>query len=108
MITRFLTEEATLYRQTVGAVDVEGNPTLTSTALTVLCRLSQTSTDDNSGNGERRSTQLRLYVDADVEIDGNDRVVKDGRTFEVEGSPYLAATPRGPHHWEVTLREVTP
>ena len=107
-IANFLTEPATLVRTSSAVPDAEGNPTVTTTSTDVLCRLAQSSTSDDETEGDRRSTSLRLFLPADVELDGSDRVVKDGRTFEVEGSPYLARTPRGPHHWEVNLKEVSP
>ncbi len=108
MLTRLLTETASLTRLTAGAPDGEGNPTWTTSSLEVSCRVAQQSTDDTSGDGDRRSTRLVMYLHPGAELDGNDLVVKDGRTFEVEGAPYLASTPRGAHHWEVTLREVAP
>jgi len=108
MIGRFLTESATLVRTSSAVPDAEGNPTATTTQVELMCRLAQSRTSDDETEGDRRATTLRLYLPPDVVLDGSDRVVKDGRTFEVEGSPYLARTPRGPHHWEVTLKEVTP
>jgi len=109
VIANFLTEAATLVRTSSAVPDAEGNPTATTTSTDVLCRLAQSSTSDGeAGDADRRSTSLRLYLPADVELDGSDRVVKDGRTFEIEGAPYLARTPRGPHHWEVNLKEVSP
>lgn len=47
---------------------------------------------------------LTVYPNFDVQA--HDRIVIDGQTFEVDGPPRPAWTPRGHHHTEVTLRIV--
>lgn len=106
-IGRLMNQAITIRRRTAATPDAEGNPVSTSEDVPALGRLEQQATDDRI-DGDRRSTRFLLYLPSDASIDGGDQVVADARTFEVEGSPNLASTPRGPHHWEVTLREVTP
>lgn len=102
-----LTEPVTLRYRTAAAPDAEGNPVSTTSDTDTVGRLEQRSTNDQEG-GDRRSTGSVLFLGPDEVVDGATQVLAGGRTFEVEGSPNLASTPRGPHHWEVTLREVTP
>lgn len=45
--------------------------------------------------------------DLTLDVAGGDRVDIDGITFEVDGPPLTAWTPRGAHHLEVTVRAVT-
>lgn len=103
--TSLLTEPVILRHRTPATPDADGNPASTTTDTETLGRLDQQTTDDQ---GDRRSTGLVLFLGPDEVVDGATQVLADGRTFEVEGTPWLATTPRAPHHWEVTLREVTP
>lgn len=47
-----------------------------------------------------------VYLPAGDPITASSRVVYDGATFEVDGQPNRARTPRGPHHVEASLRLV--
>lgn len=66
----------------------------------------RTQTEDH----DQREAQVSgwiLYLHPDASITGKDRIVWEGITFEVDGPPNPAWTPRGEHHLEVPLRVVT-
>lgn len=70
-------------------------------------RLTQVSGSEVTIGRDAQVSEWKLYLEADVELGGRDRVVdEDGRTFEVVGPPLLARTPRGVHHVEARLRYV--
>lgn len=64
------------------------------------------------GGGERlggRDTiteDFLVIVPLGTDVDPYDRIVHDGRTFEVVGLPAVAPTPSGPHHLELNCRWV--
>lgn len=64
----------------------------------------QTLSGENQDRRDTLKSSWRLHLRPTEQIDGFDRVVADGRTFEVEGHPLTARTPAGPHHLEVELR----
>jgi len=107
MLERLLTQPVTIHRRTMGGTNADGNPTATYVLVHTIGRIDQVTTDDRAG-GDRRVTGWRLYLAPDVTVTGGDRVESGGVIFEIEGDPWLAYTPRGPHHWEVELRQVTP
>lgn len=51
-------------------------------------------------------TAIVLTLRAGTAIGPHNRVVIDGVTYEVDGEPNRAWTPRGEHHVEVSLRAV--
>lgn len=65
------------------------------------------SQDEVNGHREAQVSEWVLYVTADVALSGADRVVWGAYTFEVDGPPVRAWTPRGEHHVEVPLRYVS-
>lgn len=69
--------------------------------------VSQTSaTEPQSDGRDPLDTSLILYLPIGAQIGGRDRVRLDRTVYEIEGQPHEAWTPNGPHHLEVTLREV--
>lgn len=69
--------------------------------------VSQRAASEDRANGrEAQLSEWVLFLDPDVDIVGGDRVTWEGLTFEVDGPPNPAWTPRGPHHLEVPLKVV--
>lgn len=67
----------------------------------------QSRLEDRSDGREAQVQGWVLYLDAGDPIAGEDRVTWSGITFEVDGPPNPAWSPRGEHHIEVPLRAVT-
>lgn len=65
----------------------------------------QSSTEVLDGREAQVSSWV-LFVETAATVEGVDRVTWDGLTFEVDGTPRRAWTPRGEHHVEVPLRVV--
>lgn len=108
-IARLLTQPVVILRARVSAnrygddiVDW-ANTDETST----LGWLTQLSGREVLGTRDAQVSDWKLYLAADVDIDAGDRVLADGVTYEVDGPPHHAHTPRGPHHIEVALHAVT-
>lgn len=62
--------------------------------------------EDRAQGREAQLSEWVLMLDADTDIQGGDRVVWGTTTFEVDGPPNHAWTPRGEHHIEASLRLV--
>jgi hypothetical protein len=62
--------------------------------------------EDRAEGREAQISEWVLYLDAGADIQGGDRVVWGTTTFEVDGPPNPARTPRGVHHIEANLRLV--
>jgi hypothetical protein len=66
--------------------------------------------EDRTGGREAQVSEWVAYLPAGTAITGGDRVewsgLPAGTSFEVDGPPLPAATPRGPHHIEAQLRVV--
>jgi hypothetical protein len=58
------------------------------------------------GGREGQMSGWIAYLPVDTVVAGGDRVTWNGVTFEVDGPPNQAWTPRGPHHIEAQLRVV--
>jgi len=69
--------------------------------------ITQRSTTETAGNREQQVSGWFIVAELDAPLAADSRVVHDGRTFEVVGHPKIARTPRGAHHTEADLREVT-
>jgi hypothetical protein len=65
----------------------------------------QSSTEVVDGREAQVSSWV-AFLPADVDVVGVDRVTWSGVTFEVDGAPRRAWTPRGEHHVEVPLKVV--
>lgn len=65
----------------------------------------QSSTEVRDGREAQVSTWV-LFVESPNTVEGVDRVSWSGVTFDVDGAPRHAWTPRGEHHVEVPLTVV--
>lgn len=104
---RLLTDSVTLQVTEDGAPDRYGDATVqVQTSVAVAGRIEQQATAEDEGR-QTTVNLWRLYVnDPGVELAPKDRVLYDGRTFEIVGSPTKLNTPRGLHHIEADLQEV--
>lgn len=78
----------------------------TATESTVKGWVAQQSRSEVTDGREAQVSGWVLYLDPDATVTGRDRVVWEGTTFEVDGPPNPAWSPRGLHHYEVPLRVV--
>jgi head-tail adaptor len=79
--------------------------TATTTATTGwLSQASSVEVNDLGREGQESLWTLVLPVDTDIL--GGDRVTIEGTTYEVDGPPNRAWTPRGEHHVEARLKLV--
>lgn len=108
LLRRLLTKDATVLRRGVGAADRYGTaqPTWTAVGDPLPCRLEQTDAEEVTVGADTQTSDWRLITVADADIDGLDRVLVDGRTFEVVGPPAVHHTPAGAHHVEARLRHI--
>lgn len=60
--------------------------------------------EDRTDGREAQVGTWVLYLPVDTDVVGGDRVVWESYTFEVDGPPNRAWTPRGEHHVEARLR----
>lgn len=77
-----------------------------ATSITGKGWLAQRSRSEDLVNREAQISDWHLTVFPDFDVVGGDRVVVDGQTFEVDGPPWPAWTPRGLHHRELSLTVV--
>lgn len=77
-----------------------------ATSSTVKGWVSQSSRSEVIGDREAQVSSWSLFLHPDATITGKARVIWEGITFEVDGPPNPAWTPRGVHHYEVPLRVV--
>jgi head-tail adaptor len=78
----------------------------TATSETVKGWVSQRSATEDHGNREAEVSDWVLYLHPGTDITAKNRVTWSGITFEVDGPPNPAWSPRGEHHLEVPLRVV--
>ena len=101
--TSLLIETCTIQRFTEGVIDDYGNPTLTwADHLTEACRLNANKGRELKFGAEIVVADYRLFL-GDVDITEQDRVVLDGKTYEVllveEDADSIAD-----HHKQVWMR----
>lgn len=103
-----LPQTATIYRQaSTGAADRYGNPTVEDDAGTqVRCRLVQQQGRETGPDEESQIAELVLYLEADAQVDGTDRVEVDGDVYTVEGPVAQIYDRRRLHHQEARVRRV--
>lgn len=94
-----------------GPPDEMGDPT-TETTETEYVRggyIWQTSRDDRTANANTQVEEWRGILRRDVVVDGTDRLIVEGQTFELDGPPWPARNPRTDRveFLEVTLRRTT-
>jgi head-tail adaptor len=107
-LTSLLVHDLTIQRP-ASAADANGftvkdwdDPTETSVKGWIV----QLSTTEDRDGREAQVSSWQAYLHAETDVLGGDRVVWGSRTFEVDGTPQHAWTPRGEHHVEVQLRKV--
>lgn len=107
-IDRFLTSEITIV--TPGTtVDRYNNLALDWSKATSTCAvgwLTQVTSSEQIGLRDATLSGWKLYLPACTPVAVTDRIVADGKTFEVDGEPHSAHTPDGEHHIEIALRRV--
>lgn len=69
--------------------------------------VSQRGSSEVLGDRETQITPWVIFLEPDSAITSGARVEWSGHTFEVDGEPNHAWAPRGAHHIEAPLREVT-
>jgi hypothetical protein len=90
-----------------GAVDDYGNQVDTfAPGVEYAARLEQRIGLEQTGDQNIQVGEWLLILPPEAVIDGTDRVLADGATFEVVGPPVRQRTPRGVHHIEAALRLV--
>jgi hypothetical protein len=77
-----------------------------ASSVTVKGWISQRSTTEDFDGRDAQIDQWILFLHPDDTITAENRVSWSGITFEVDGRPNPAWTPRGLHHQEVPLRVV--
>lgn len=68
--------------------------------------IAQTSSTEVRDGREAQVSTWTLFLNAEADVLGGDRVEWGSTTFEVDGAPQHAWTPRGEHHVECPLRVV--
>lgn len=78
----------------------------TATRTTAKGWVSQQSHAEDRDQREAQVSGWVLFLAADADVTGLDRVELNDLTFEVDGPPLPAYRPQGLHHYEVPLRRV--
>jgi hypothetical protein len=107
-IGRLLTTQVTVLRAG-SATDEYNNPRPDWTAPTTTVwpgRLEQRTAREVTADQATQVADWLLFLPADAQIAGSDRVQVDTTIFEVVGPPNLATSPWRPSHLEVNLRHV--
>jgi len=96
------------WQQPAATTDEYGNTIVdfsdpTETAIRAWLQDS-TTVEQRDGRDTVRTT--RLLITNELGITAHDRVIVDGRIFEVDGEPSTVDTPAGPHHLEARLLTV--
>lgn len=76
------------------------------TETSVKAWVTQTGTLENREQRDAVIDTLLATFPTDTPIGPSDRVVIDGRVYEIDGEPAVRWTPRGPHHIEASLTAV--
>src|SRR6185503_19924320 len=97
-------------RSQTGTVDRYNSPTwVETTSSDIPCYIEQTKPSELTiGRETQIADHLGIFLAA-TELDGSDRVVRDGHTYEVIGPPWEVWNPRNAQvdHIEANLREIT-
>ncbi|MBX5463804.1 MAG: head-tail adaptor protein [Steroidobacteraceae bacterium] len=87
--------------------DAWGNVVTGETTVTVTgCFWQPVSSSEAQDGSDTVTTVARLFMPAGADPTAADRIRFGGREYEINGRPSLFHTPRGPHHWEIDLRDV--
>lgn len=68
--------------------------------------LQQLSAEEQMQDRTEQAADWRLFLPPAAVVDGDSKVVVDGKPYEVVGPPDRLRTPRGEHHVEARLRSV--
>lgn len=79
-----------------------------SSAVAFRCWLEQRTADRTEivAGAAAEASGWVLLCAPDVDIVAEDQVLVEGVEYEVSGPPWVAYTPRGPHHIEARLRRI--
>lgn len=108
MLTDLLVRNVTILEATT-STDRYNNTILDWTSPTetpARAWVAQTSTVEDHEQRDAAITTVTATFETCTPITATSRVVLDGTTYEVDGEPLVAWTPRGAHHVEATLRAV--
>lgn len=107
MLANLFTDDVLILRQSqaVEEDDFATPDTTPDEEVETVGALQQEQRGEAEGQGEFSETRWVLFLPATTEIDTTDRVVVDGRVYEVTGDPWpVKDHPRGTtSHLEVTL-----
>ena len=110
--TKLLIHTVGIAKRTTGTTDRYGNETIVFLPpVDVIGRMEQLAMGSQRAkeildNRDTRITWFRLFLDPDVDISSLDRVVWEGRTFEVDANPVVWPGRHGPHHITAVLKEI--
>lgn len=106
-----LNQPLTIQRRGATSTDPDYGNDVPGTVSSVATEgyVEQTDAQEVTVDRETYRTDWRVFLPADVAIDGSDRIVHGSRTLEVIGSPHEVWNPRtrATHHKECRAREVT-
>lgn len=108
-ITRFFVHDVVI-KHPLMVEDVYGNARPDYDQLTEVAtkgwmhRLSESDRDETTRDANLVTHVLRLPKD--TSLTDSARVEWEGEDYRIEGRPWLAPSPTGPHHWRCPLRLV--
>jgi len=70
------------------------------------CFWQPVSSDEETGGRDTVTVAARCFMPPDAGVTATDRLRFAGVEYAIHGRPALHHTPRGPHHYEVQLRDV--
>lgn len=109
-LDRLLSQPLTIERRSGTTTDQYGNEVPATTAsVLIVGYLEQTAATEVEVDRQTFVSDWLAVLPAGVDIDGSDRIVYAGTTYEVIGKPHHVWNPRrkATSHVEARLREVT-
>lgn len=64
------------------------------------------STDEQLGGQDTVTVVARVFMPPTTDIKATDQLEFESRRYAIDGRPELHHTPAGPHHYEVSLKDV--
>lgn len=106
MLDRLLTKRARVLRLSGAGEDEYGNPRATvETATEYAAWIAPLGGREDTHDRSTEISEWRIYLPAGADLEADDRVEIEGRTFDVVEPPVRAERPgRGTHHVEARLR----
>lgn len=105
--THLMTQTGTLRRRAqTGPDDVFGDPTIVETTDAVRCAIFGGSAGEITDGRQIESQDLTLFLPPDADVEAVDAITVDGRTYELDGTPWRAWNPRLRRytHYQARLR----